>query len=312
MVTDPFVQNQKLARTMNLGNALEAPNEGEWGLTLEESYFSTIAEAGFTGVRLPVRWSTHAAGTAPYTLDESFLARVDWAIDMAFENDLSIIVNMHHFTEMMEAPEENLPRLLGIWGQLATHFQSRSDDLILELFNEPNNQFTTELWNDYLVQIIDTVRAADSERTLMVGTASWGGLDGLDQLTLPPDSNLIVTVHYYNPFEFTHQGAEWSEGTEEWLGTSWGQTNEDYTNVMVDFNRVRTWSVEHNRPIYVGEFGSYHRAGMAYRMLWTQAVVMVCEDREISWGYWEFGAGFGAFDISTGEWTDLIQVLIQE
>jgi len=47
METDPFIQNQKLARTINLGNMLEAPQEGEWGLTCEESYFSIIAVAGF-------------------------------------------------------------------------------------------------------------------------------------------------------------------------------------------------------------------------------------------------------------------------
>ena len=311
METDPFIQNQKLTRSINLGNILEAPNEGDWGLTLEESYFSTIAEAGFTAVRLPVRWSAHAANEAPFTLDSEFVARVDWAIDQALENNLSVVVNTHHFTEMMEAPEENLPKLLGIWGQLANHFQSRPDDVIIELFNEPNDQFTADLWNDYLVQLIDTVRAIDSERTLMIGTAPWGGIDGLDNLRLPSDSNLIVTVHYYNPFQFTHQGAEWSEGADAWLGTSWGQTNNDYTNLMADFNRVKTWSVEHNRPIYVGEFGAYHKAEITYRILWTQAVVRACEDRDLSWGYWEFASGFGAFDRSAGEWTALLTALIQ-
>jgi len=312
METDPFIQNQKLARTINLGNMLEAPQEGEWGLTCEESYFSIIAEAGFTGVRLPVRWSAHAAAEAPYAIDSEFLARIDWAIDNAFENDLCIIVNIHHYTEMMEAPEEHLPRLLAIWDQLAKHFKNRPDNLILELFNEPNDQFTAELWNQYLIQLVDTVRATDPLRTLMVGTAPWGGIDGLDHLTLPPDSNLIVTVHYYNPFQFTHQGTEWSEGAEAWLGNSWGQTNDDYTNLTADFNRVKSWSVERNRPIYVGEFGAYHRADMAYRVLWTQAVVRTCEDRDLSWGYWEFGAGFGAFDISTGEWNGLLTALIPD
>lgn len=310
METDPFVQNQKLARTINLGNILEAPNEGDWGLTLEEHYFSTIADAGFTGIRLPVRWSTHTASEPPYTVDHDFLARVDWAIDKALENDLSIVVNMHHYTEMMEHPQEHLPRLLSIWGQLSNHFKERSDDLILELFNEPNDQFTPELWNDYLTQIIDTVRTADSLRTLMVGTASWGGIGGLDLLELPPDPNLIVTVHYYRPFHFTHQGAEWSDGSEAWLGTNWGQTNEDYAALVYDFNRVKSWSVKYNRPIYVGEFGAYHRAEMAYRILWTQAVVNVCEDRDLSWGYWEFASGFGAFDRSTGEWNALLGALI--
>lgn len=32
---DPFAQNARLGRGMNLGNALEAPKEGDWGVTLK-------------------------------------------------------------------------------------------------------------------------------------------------------------------------------------------------------------------------------------------------------------------------------------
>ena len=39
---DPFIQNKKIAKTINLGNALDAPNEGEWGVTLEAEYFQII------------------------------------------------------------------------------------------------------------------------------------------------------------------------------------------------------------------------------------------------------------------------------
>ena len=41
------------------------------------------------------------------------------------------------------------------------------------------------------------------------------------KLVLPADDRLILTVHYYNPFQFTHQGAEWSAGSRAWLGATW-------------------------------------------------------------------------------------------
>jgi endoglucanase len=57
----------------NLGNALEAPNEGEWGVTLQEAYFELIRNAGFNYLRIPIKWSAHALTAAPYTIDTVFL-----------------------------------------------------------------------------------------------------------------------------------------------------------------------------------------------------------------------------------------------
>src|SRR4051794_14090901 len=45
---------------INLGNGLDAPNEGEWGVTLRERHFEMAKAAGLDHVRLPVRFSGHA------------------------------------------------------------------------------------------------------------------------------------------------------------------------------------------------------------------------------------------------------------
>src|ERR1700751_3125287 len=92
---DIHAMNKKLGRGINLGNALDAPKEGAWGVTLKAEYFRTIKEAGFDTIRLPVRWSAHAEANAPYSIDPTFAARVDWAVDQALANKLNIIVNIH-------------------------------------------------------------------------------------------------------------------------------------------------------------------------------------------------------------------------
>src|SRR5512142_3334603 len=65
---NPLVPSSSLHRGVNLGNMLDAPKEGDWGLSVQENYFDRIKEAGFDFVRLPVRWSTHAQASAPYTI----------------------------------------------------------------------------------------------------------------------------------------------------------------------------------------------------------------------------------------------------
>ncbi len=46
-----------LGRGVNLGNILEAPTEGLWGLRLSDSLFNAARASGATTIRLPIRWS---------------------------------------------------------------------------------------------------------------------------------------------------------------------------------------------------------------------------------------------------------------
>lgn len=95
-----FEANARLGRAINFGNALEAPNEGDWGMVLQENYFELVKEAGFNSIRLPIKFSAHAGTNAPYTLHSDFLARVDWAVEQALSHDLNIIIDLHHYDEL--------------------------------------------------------------------------------------------------------------------------------------------------------------------------------------------------------------------
>ena len=97
---DAFRANKRLGRGINLGNALEAPSEGTWGLTLKAEYFDRIKEAGFQSVRIPIRWPTHTGPGPDYNIDPAYFARVDWAIDQALSRGLVAIINSHHEEEL--------------------------------------------------------------------------------------------------------------------------------------------------------------------------------------------------------------------
>ena len=212
ILADPFFKQLKagMGRGVNLGNALEAPNEGEWGVTLKEEYFTKIKQAGFDSVRIPVRWSNHAGQSAPYAIDAKFLARVDWAVGQALKNRLIPVLNMHHYEEIFQDPDGHRRRYLAIWRQISEHYQSYPPALVFELLNEPNEKLTSDKWNPMLAEAIRIVRRTNPTREIVVGPTGWNSINDLDSLELPAnDRHLIVTVHYYNPFQFTHQGAEW-------------------------------------------------------------------------------------------------------
>jgi endoglucanase len=99
-----FERNRRLGRGVNLGNALEAPNEGDWGVTLEETDFQLIHAAGFNSVRVPIRWSAHAAESTPYTIDPAFFARIDWVIEQAFANELAVVITCTTTTSSILPP----------------------------------------------------------------------------------------------------------------------------------------------------------------------------------------------------------------
>jgi len=310
---DPFEVNSHLLPGINMGNALEAPNEGDWGITIRDDYFSIMKNAGFNSVRIPIRWSTHAAIDSPYTITPSFLSRVYHVVNQALNNDLYVVINIHHYEEIFQQPAEHKERFLSLWQQIGAHFKDFPNTLVFEVLNEPHDNFTAELWNQYFPEAINIIRETNPNRTIIIGTAGWGGISALNQLSLPEDeNNLIVTVHYYEPFTFTHQGAEWVAGSDAWLGTTWSATVQQREELSQHFSKIKTWADVHNRPIYIGEFGTYSKADMNSRSLWTGYVVNQCKQNEFSWAYWEFCSGFGAYDASAGKWRQqLLNALIQ-
>lgn len=213
----------QLGRGMNLGNALEAPNEGDWGITLQDSDFRAIRDAGFKTVRVPVRLNAHAGATYPYPLDKTFLARLDWVVAVAKAYNLTVVLDLHHFDEFCAHPAAEGPKFLMLWKQVATHFSSEDEGLCFELLNEPHGNLSAGTWNTWLAKGIAAIRQIDKTRTLVVGGVDYNSAPALAQLQLPAkDEHLIGTFHFYGPMLFTHQGATSFAGPDySTTGVTW-------------------------------------------------------------------------------------------
>jgi len=314
--TSTSIPSTTLRRGVNLGNMLEAPNEGEWGLFVEEEYFDLIQEAGFDFVRLPVRWFAHTKrighddGDVGYEIEPAFFTRVDEIVGWALERDLNIIIDFHHYDELIDNP--NLEQFLFMWQQIAEHYRDYPPQVMFELLNEPNGNITAQVWNIYVHDALMVIRESNPTRDVIFGPINWNAYDWVSTLDVPNDEHLIVTFHYYLPFEFTHQGAEWVEGSDPWLGRTWDGTEAEKAEITSHFGSVAEWAKRHNNlRILLGEFGAYSKADMDSRVRWTEFVRSEAERHGFAWAYWEFASGFGVYDPPAGVWReDLLNALI--
>lgn len=301
--TDMVAANKALGRGVNFGNALEAPREGDWGVKLEEEFFAKVAAAGFNHVRVPIKWSAHAEKESPYAIDQAFFARIDWVLDQAQQKKLRVVLDMHHYEELDKQPDAELPRATALWQQIARRYKDRGDWLYFELMNEPHEELNQDdRWTKIIPPLLAAIRESNPTRPVIIGPPWWNGIWALPKFKLPDDPNLIVTVHCYNPHEFTHQGAPWAEGSEKWLGKKWTGSAEELKKLRDEFDQAQHWAKDNKRPLYLGEFGVYEKADMASRVRWTAAVAREAEQRGWSWAYWEFGAGFGIYDREKQQW----------
>ncbi len=306
--------NEKLGRGINYGNMLEAPSETAWGNPWQSAYPEIIADLGFNHVRIPIRWepTSRSMSSAPYTIEPNFLSRVQEVIDETLENKLLAVINMHHHEALFEDPDGEKDRFLAQWEQISTHFKDYPDSLVFEILNEPHGNLTPEKWNEFILDALAVIRVKNPTRAVVIGTPNWGGLGGLPLLELPDDDHIILTIHYYNPFQFTHQGAEWVEGdADAWLGTEWKDTDIERDVVESEFAGLRTLSEEQGIPIHIGEFGAFSTADDVSRSKWTTFLARYFEEQGWSWAYWEFSAGFGIYNPDTETYNDdLVNALL--
>lgn len=303
--TDAFAQNRKLGRSVNI-LGYDPIWRAKEQARFQTKYFRQLKEAGFDSVRINLHAFRHMNATNGWALRESWFEVLDWALQGTRENGLAAILDLHDFNAMAENPATNREKFLAFWRQISARYQNAPENVFFEVLNEPAKKLTPAFWNEYLRDALAIIREKNPMRTVIVGPAFWNSIDHLHELELPAnDRNLIITVHYYKPMDFTHQGAAWSEHKDK-LAVDWAGTPEDLARINRDFDKAAAWAKEHNRPILLGEFGAYDKAEMAARVRYLGSVTRRAEQRGWSWAYWQFDSDFILYDVKRDAWVEPI------
>jgi endoglucanase len=302
-----------LGHGINFGNYLEAPSGSGWGRPLTDEDFSLVQQAGFNTVRVPICWSSHVSTAPSYTIDPAFMATIDWVVSEAAKYGLNAILDYHGDDALMKNPDSQGARYLATWKQIADHFKNAPPSILFELLNEPGHQMDAPHWNALLAQALAIVRVDNPHRAVVIGPVHSNSIGDLKNLVLPEnDRDIIVTFHYYNPMRFTHQGARWVHDPDikNSKNVTWNGSPGETQPINKDFDRAAAWGAAHHRPLFLGEFGAYKNGDMASRARWVAFVTRTADARGMAWTYWEFSAGFGAYDPVARQWNEpLLQAL---
>jgi len=275
---------------INLGNTFESNGswingttvnayETAWGSpTITKAMIDGYASAGFKTVRIPVAWSNLMTGNNPggtYTISADLLNRVEEVVDWVLADGMYAIVNIHHdggwWEKFSTDSAECMKKYISIWTQISNKFKDKSDYLMLESLNEEG--IWQDVWNQYdnsgnkarafgllnaiNQKFVDIVRASggnNGERHLLIAGYATNIDRTCDQaFKMPTDEKkrCAVSVHYYDPFGFTHL-----EQNESWatLRMTWG-TAADYNELNGYMDKMKTNFVNKDIPVIVGEYG---------------------------------------------------------
>src|SRR6185437_7549325 len=133
------------------------------------------------------------------------------------ENHLSVLVCVFPDDTYKHelATDRGVDDFVQLWRILAKHFASKDQSHIFyELMNEPEVSDPYR-WMGIQTRVVAAIRQIDAAHTIIATAANYSSLPDLLVLEPVRDANVIYNFHFYEPYQFTHQGASW--GADDWI-----------------------------------------------------------------------------------------------
>jgi len=227
---------------------------------IKEEDFAMIKSWGVNIVRYALSYTWFEDDSQPFTYKEKGFADLEERLSWAKKNDIYVILDMHSAQggiqdsgkgDALWLNQENQKRLIALWQEIAKRYKTESAIAAFELLNEPHPPEDKD-WQILATEIATAIRKVDQNHivivcnTLITNDNDWAKLP-FTPFTIP-DNNVLYTAHFYEPGNFTHQGAVWA-------GVPQGA---NYPDTVIDFDK---------EVIYVG--GHYNNSGFFQDTDWT-------------------------------------------
>jgi endoglucanase len=280
--------------------------------------FLLLKKLGFKSIRLPVAFTYFESEHIPL---QNVFDRIDKVIKQCHTYGFKLVLDYHYGKINDTNYSEETPKIINLWLKITKRYKNIStNDLFFELYNEPPHM-NPNVWKDAAYNIVTAIRKIDKQRTLIVGASNYNSIYELSRFVRLADENIIYTFHFYEPFFFTHQGAEWVGDQVATTGVSfpysaenfpalnqkakgtYGETN--YEQYKRDGNEqsindklhiVKAWADKYYVPIICGEYGVYNKyADMDSRCRYIKATRAALKKLNIPGMLWDYDSSFSLF-----------------
>jgi hypothetical protein len=185
--------------------------------------FNELHRIGFDHMRVPLDVGPLLQGDEAKR--RSVLDQLVTVIGAINRHGLAVLVTLFPPSLQHELPETYLDGLQGpkfrayaeVVQRIATALAPLDPGMVaLEPMNEPQSEcrvrFGTD-WSAYQRVLVDNIRRIAATLPLFLTGGCWSNIEGIGDLDgdLVRDPRNFISVHFYYPFLFTHQGATWSE-----------------------------------------------------------------------------------------------------
>ena len=328
MTSSEIVADMKIG--WNLGNTLDSfdtdssDNETGWGNPkTTKAMIDTVKAAGFNAVRIPVTWGEHLS--SDHVIEAAYLDRVQEVVDYAMDDDLYVILNVHHddaiwlhptYSEQAEVTET----LTAIWQQLSERFADYDHHLVFEGMNEPRVIGSSTEWsggtpeerdviNQLFQAFVDTVRATgglNADRTLIVTSHAQSiTKEAVSAVKVPEDDHIAVSIHSYAPWDFC--------GTDD-DRSDWG-SEADKQELDSNFQYLADTFIKKGIPVLLDEFGAVNKNNTSIRANYYAYYVKSAKAHGITCFVWDNGTEkeFGLLNRKNLTWyaPSIIEAMMQ-
>lgn len=338
LADEPALDAIKLARGINLSHWF-AQHHDYSASRLQRDFTGEdarlIASMGFDHVRFTVDpapllglSSRHAEQSqlldaGKVELHRAYLKLLDAAMETLLDAGLNVVVDIHPEDSLKLPLKDSDAHLAGfarLWSLLAGHMKKHEPSRVaLELINEPRVEDGGR-WHTVATELVKAIRQQTTRHVVIVASPAWSGIDQLVSMKPVEGDRLLHTFHMYDPFIFTHQGANWAGPQWEVLrnvpypsspekiapllektthaearrNLQWyGEQRWNEQRINQEIARVAEWSTRHRAKVYCGEFGAYRRfAPREGRLQFTLDLRLALEKHRIGWAMWDYRGGF--------------------